>query len=264
LPSSPAAPTEKATLETIVAVRRWSEGLYSFTTTRPKEFRFTAGQYARLGLQDPAGNMVWRAYSIVSSTRDDCLEYYVIDVPDGLFTGQLRQKKEGDTIWVDKQSYGFMTADRFADGEDLWMLATGTGLGPFVSILQEPQVWERFRHLVLVHSVRHADEFAYEQELKALKGRQPFSGLPANLIVLQTATRDSSAAQGKLQGRITSLVENGELETHAGLKLTPEASRVMLCGNPQMIEDMRKILHERGMRPVRRALPGQFLTENYW
>lgn len=259
-----ATPTDKATLETITAVRYWSDGLYSFKTTRPAEFRFTAGQYARLGLQDASGNMVWRAYSVVSPTTANELEYYVIDVPNGLFTGLLRQKREGDSIWVEKQSYGFMTAERFTDGEDLWMLSTGTGLGPFVSILQETSTWERFRNLILVHSVRRASEFAYDDFLRQLKSLAPYSSLPARFRLVQTATREASGATDRLQGRITTLLSNGELEKHVGLPLKTESSRIMLCGNPQMIEETRKILHERGMRPVRRALPGQFLTENYW
>lgn len=262
LPAAP--PTDKASLETISAIRPWAEGLYSFKTSRPAEFRFTAGQYARLGLQDAAGNMVWRAYSVVSPPQANELEYYVIDVPNGLFTGLMRQKREGDSIWVEKQSYGFMTAERFTDGDDLWMLSTGTGLGPFISILQEPSTWQRFRNLILVHSVRRTNEFAYNEFLQNLKSQTPFSTLPAQLHLVQTTTRDVPEANDRLQGRITTLLLDGELERHVGLLLQPETARVMLCGNPQMIEDTRKILHDRGMRPVRRALPGQFVTENYW
>ena len=260
LETTPAA--DRATLETITAVHHWTDSLYSFKTTRPQEFRFTPGQYARLGLADDKGIMLWRAYSIVSSAEDDCLEFYVIDVPGGAFTGLLKQCSAGDSIWIDRQSFGFMTVDRFADGDELWMLATGTGLGPFISILQEPDVWQRFHHLVLVHSVRHASELAYHDQLKTLAQSPRFANAQATLHVVQTVTRDPDSTH--LHGRITTLLENGDLERHVGLPLKVETSRVMLCGNPQMIEDTRKLLHQRGMRPCRRALPGQFVTENYW
>jgi ferredoxin--NADP+ reductase len=256
--------TDKSTVETITAIHHWTPALYSFKTTRPRDYRFTPGQYARLGLGDAQGNLIWRAYSIVSAINDDHLEFYLVDVPGGAFTSILKQLAPGDSILLDKQSFGFMTAERFSDGEELWMLATGTGLGPFVSILREPGVWQKFRHLVLVHSVRHANELAYQEELRALQ--QQFSHLPATLHTVHTITRDDALAGSpiSLRGRITTLLQNGELERHVGLPLKIETSRVMLCGNPQMIEETRRLLHERGMRPCRRALPGQFVTENYW
>jgi ferredoxin--NADP+ reductase len=257
---TPVPPTDKATPETLTAVRHWTPKLYSFKTTKPAAYQFTPGQYARLGLADANGNMLWRAYSIVSGVNDDELEFYVIDVPGGSFTSILGDMQTGATIWVEKQPYGFMTADRFVDGEDLWMLATGTGLGPFISILKDPAIWQKYRHLVLVHSVRHSSELAYQETLAELQRK--FTDLPAKLRVLHTTTRDPESTA--LHGRVTSLLENGGLEKAVGLPLTAEASRVMICGNPQMIEDTRKLLHHRGMRPCRRALPGQFLTENYW
>lgn len=259
--SAPQA-SEKATLERITAFHHWTESLYSFKTTRPKDYRFTPGQYARLGLHDANDTPLWRAYSVVSGVQEDELEFYVIDVPNGAFTSILRQLKPGAPILLDKQSFGFMTADRFADGEDLWMLATGTGLGPFISILREPDIWKKFRRLVLVHSVRHASELAYRQELMQWCQRPPHPDARADLRVLATVTREP--APDCLHGRITTLLENGALEQAAHLPMTVEASRVMICGNPQMIDDTRKLLHARGMRPCRRTLPGQFLTENYW
>lgn len=254
------SPTDKATAETLTAIRRWTDKLYSFRTTRPAGFHFAPGQYARLGVADGDGGMLWRAYSLVSGQADAELEFYVIDVPGGAFTSVLGKMQAGATIWVEKQPYGFMTVDRFADGEDLWMLATGTGLGPFISILREPDVWRTFRKLILVHSVRHAGELAYQDTISELQ--RQYAHLPAQLQLLQTTTRDP--ASGVLQGRITTLLETGELEKAAQLPLSVETSRVMICGNPQMIEDTRKLLHQRGMRPCRRTLPGQFLTENYW
>jgi ferredoxin--NADP+ reductase len=254
---------ERATRETITAFRHWAPGLYSFKTTRPPEYRFTAGQYARLGLLNAEGNLIWRAYSIVSASTDDELEYYVVDVPNGAFTSILRQLAPGAPILLDRQRFGVMLPERFDDGDALWMLATGTGLGPFISILREAEIWQRFRHLVLVHSVRQPAEFAYHDDLLELQRRHA-SG-PAQLHLLQTCTRVTPAVgEDHLHGRITTLLQNGELEKRVGLKLQAQDSRVMLCGNPAMIEEMRQLLKERGMRPVRRDTPGQYLAENYW
>jgi ferredoxin--NADP+ reductase len=258
--------SQKATQETITDIRQWADGLFSFTTTKPHGYSFMAGQYARLGLADDSGP-IWRAYSMTSAPQQEYLEFYGIIVPGGLFTAKLRQIKPGDSIWVEKQTYGFMTADRFVDGDDLWMLSTGTGIGPFISMLRDPYVWGKFRNLLLVHCVRHSDEFAYRDELRDLQQRPPTDlPSPAQLQILRSTTRDpvSPASSDRLHGRITTLLENGELERKAGVAMAPASSRIMMCGNPEMIEDTRRILHHRGMRPCRRALPGQFVTENYW
>lgn len=257
-------PADKATRETVTQIRHWTDKLFSFRTTRPQGYDFTPGQYARLGLADASG-MLWRAYSIVSAPSEDYLEYYGVLVEGGAFTSMLKDIKPGDAVWTDRSRFGFMTVDRFADGEDFWMLATGTGLGPFISILRDPAVWTRFRKLILVHCVRHADEFSYADELRALQQKPP-AGALAELRIVQSATRDAPDAghPERLHGRITTLLESGELERRAGAAMTVEASRVMLCGNPDMIEETRRILHLRGMRPCRRLLPGQFVTENYW
>ncbi len=254
--------TDKASTETVTALHWWNDMLLTFTTTRPPDYSFTAGQYARLGLRDESG-VVWRAYSMSSAPAQDLLEFYGIIVPGGLFTTQLKDIKPGDRLLVEKQSYGFMTPDRFTDGDELWMFATGTGIGPFISMLRDPYVWSKFRHLVLIHCVRHADEFAYHDQLAQPARQSPAS---ARLHIVRSTTRDRKSASDPLQlsGRVTTLLEDGTLEKTVGIPLTAASSRIMLCGNPQMIEDMRRILHHRGLRPVRRALPGQFVTENYW
>jgi ferredoxin--NADP+ reductase len=250
--------SDKATRIHITRLHRWTDKLITFRTTRPVNYEFTPGQYARLGLPD-GDSMIWRAYSITSTPGEDTLEFYGIVVEGGQFTGKLDLLKVGDPIWVDRQVFGFMTESRFTDGEDLWMLATGTGVGPFISILRDKALWQRWRHLVLVHCVRHPDELAYRDELAAMAADAEQGG---KLRLLQLVTRDAGGST--LHGRITTLLQSGALEQAAGLPLNPEQSRVMLCGNPAMIEETRKLLHERGMRPVRRVNPGQFVTENYW
>ena len=250
---------DKASRATITHLHRWTDRLITFRTTRPAGYRFTPGQYARLGLPD-GESVIWRAYSITSAPDEDTLEFYGIVVEGGQFTSRLDLLGPGDAIWLDRQVFGFMTESRFADGEDLWMLATGTGIGPFISILRDKPAWERWRHLVLVHCVRHEDELAYRHEL----ARMAADAAPAGqLRLLQLVTRDDDGG-GHLHGRITTLLQSGALEQAAGLPLDAAHSRVMMCGNPAMIEETRKLLHARGMRPVRRASPGQFVTENYW
>lgn len=254
----------KATVEKVLRLQWWTDKLVTFTTTRPPGYSFAAGQYARLGLRDAHGP-VWRAYSMVSSPGQEFLEFYGVLVPNGLFTTQLKGLKDGDGILVEKQCFGFMTPDRFPDGEDLWMIATGTGLGPFISMLRDPYVWRKFRRLILVHGVRHAEEFAYSDELASYSRRPPFES-DSRLLVVRSVTREQPATQDSLllNGRVTTLFENGALEQATGVPVTEAASRFMMCGNPEMIEDMRKLMHARGLRPVRRALPGHFVTENYW
>jgi len=256
--------SDKATQESILSVDRLTNDLFVFRTTRPSSYSFVPGQYSRLGLikNDTA---IWRPYSITSAPQDDFLEYYGVLVPGGAFTSLLDKIKPGSPIWVEKQLYGFMTVDRFVDGEDLWLLATGTGIGPFVSILRDPAVWTKFRHIVLAHGVKHVDDLGFRNELAALQVPPPSTATPhAELRVIQAITRTKNLAPGQLHGRLTTLLENGELERQAGLPMQATTSRVMMCGNPAMIEDMRRILHQREMRPCRRVLPGQFVTENYW
>lgn len=251
----------KASTETVIEVRWWTNKLLTFTTTRAPDYSFAAGQYARLGLRDAHG-VIWRAYSMSSPPSAPTLEFFGVLVPDGLFTTRLQQVSPGQQLLVDRQSFGFMTPDRFSDGRDLWMLGTGTGIGPYVSMLRDPWVWTHFENLILVQGVRHASEFAYASELDALAA-QPLASGQARLQVLRATTRDAPAP-GRLHGRITALVEDGELERAADLPIAPETARVMMCGNPAMIEDMRRLLHLRDMRPCRRAQPGHFVTENYW
>jgi ferredoxin--NADP+ reductase len=256
--------TEKASVQTVTAIKWWTGGLLTFRTTKPENYSYVAGQYARLGLNDSRGT-VWRAYSMTSAPHQNELEFYGVLVPGGLFTTQLGALREGDDILVEKQSYGFMTPDRFADGENLWMLATGTGIGPYISMLHDPYVWQHFRKLIVVHGVRHADEFAYSELLETLRKHAPFSST-AELRLVRALTREPKnvVSSDCLRGRITGLLESGALEVAVGVQLEATQSRVMMCGNPEMIEDMRRLLHQREMRPCRRALPGQFVTENYW
>lgn len=256
------ASEEKFTRQRLLEVQTLTPNLFTLRTSRDPGFRFTAGQFARLGVRKPSGCIVWRAYSMVSAPHDEFLDFFSIVVPDGEFTSELSRLEVGDELLVDKQAFGFLTLDRFPDGRDLWLLATGTGLAPFLSILQDFEAWQRFERIVLVYSVREARELAYQRLIAELPQRDYLEGLGDKLLYLPVVTRER--IPGALHGRITRLIETGELERAADLQLTPEHSRIMLCGNPQMIEDTRTILKARDLNLSLTRRPGQVAVENYW
>ena len=250
-------------VEQIVGVTRWTPSLLSFSATRPLELDYLPGQYARIGLQGD-GRLIWRAFSFVSAPHERQLEFVAVLVPDGLFTSRLQDIQSGDPIHVEHENYGFLTADRFADGEDLWMLATGTGIGPYVSMLRDATATQPFRRIILVHGVRHDAELIYRAELRQLQAARAASGTTLTLLHCVSQPDGDVMDEQRIAGRITAAWDSGMLEAKAGCPVTVESSRVMMCGNPQMIEDMRARLHARGMKPCRRMAAGQFLTENYW
>ncbi|MNJ52880.1 Ferredoxin--NADP reductase [compost metagenome] len=208
------------------------------------------------------GSVVWRAYSMVSAPHDEHLDFFSIVVPGGEFTSELSRLSEGDSLLIDRQAFGFLTLDRFVDGRDLWLLATGTGIAPFVSILQDFEAWERFDSIKLVYSVREAKELAYLDLIAGLGQRDYLAEYAGKLQFIPVVTREQHP--GALTERITTLIENGKLEHAAELALTPEHSRVMLCGNPQMIDDTRQVLKQRGLNLSLSRRPGQVAVENYW
>lgn len=256
------ASAEKFTRQTLLDVQPLTPNLFSLRVTRDPGFRFRAGQFARLGVTRADGSVVWRAYSMVSSPFDEYLDFFSIVVPGGEFTSELSRLREGDQLLIDRQAFGFLTLDRFADGRDLWLLATGTGIAPFMSILQDFEAWERFDTIKLVYSVREARELAYQQEIAGLEQRDYLAEHAGKLQFIPVVTREQHP--GALNGRITTLIESGELERAAGLALTPEHSRVMLCGNPQMIDDTRQVLKARDLQLSLSRRPGQVAVENYW
>ena len=159
---------EKFTRQTLSEVRVWSPSLFSLRCSRDPGFRFRAGQFARLGVRKADGSVVWRAYSMVSAPHDEFLEFFSIVVPGGEFTSELSRLKVGDTLLVDKQAFGFLTLERFATGRDLWLLASGTGLAPFLSLLQDFEAWQRFERIILIYSARTASELAYQPMIHGL------------------------------------------------------------------------------------------------
>jgi len=254
---------DRYTTETITGVRPWTDSLFSFRTTRDRGYRFVPGQFARLGVTDAAsGEIVWRAYSIASASHDEHLEFFSVVVPGGAFTSRLSRLREGDPILVERKSYGFLTTDRFEAGRDLWMLATGTGLAPFLSILHDFETWERYENLILVQSVRTQRELAYEDLIRGFDRSEYYAEHARKLRYARIVTREP--VPGAMRDRVTRLLASGVLEENLGLKLDHDRSRIMLCGNPDMVEDTRGLLIDRGFRLSRRGDPGHLAVENYW
>ncbi|MBN6541006.1 ferredoxin--NADP reductase [Acinetobacter pittii] len=250
---------EKFSVEKVLSVHRWTPTLFSFTMTRPAHFKFTAGQFARIGLK-VGEELVVRAYSVVSSPFDETLEFFSIVVPDGAFTSNLQHLKVGDELYLEKIPYGYLTLARYQQPlpHDLWLLATGTGLAPFLSMLQDFDTWSKYQKINLVYSVRTAAELAYVDRIQEIaetfgEGHNGFKFIPI-------ITRDPSAP---LHDRLPILIENGELEKSAGIELNPATSHVMLCGNPQMVDDTKEALKRSGLTMNRRG-EGNIAVENYW
>ncbi|WP_427846049.1 ferredoxin--NADP reductase [Acinetobacter baumannii] len=250
---------EKFSVEKVLSVHRWTPTLFSFTMTRPSHFKFTAGQFARIGLK-VGDELVVRAYSVVSSPFDEKLEFFSIVVPDGAFTSNLQHLKVGDELYLEKIPYGYLTLARYQQPlpHDLWLLATGTGLAPFLSMLQDFETWSNYQKINLVYSVRTAAELAYVDRIQEIA--ETFGEGHLGFKFIPIITRDPSAP---LHERLPVLIENGELEKVAGLELSPASSHVMLCGNPQMVDDTKEALKRRGLTMNRRG-EGNIAVENYW
>lgn len=260
---------------TVLSKTTWTPNLFSFTVTRPDSFKFTAGQFVRLGvntshLQYYKGNQqqavdedIFRAYSIVSSPFDEVLEFFSIVIPDGAFTSQLQHLQVGDELLLNTMPFGFLTLARYQKPEpkDLWLLATGTGLAPFLSMLQDMQTWQDYEHIVLAYSARTIEELAYVDKIEQLEA--DFGSLvnePAKLIFIPIVTRE--LMDGALAERLPKLLLDGSLQQRAGIALDNSA-HVMLCGNPDMVEDTKETLKSLGMVMNRRG-EGSIAVENYW
>ncbi len=257
------AKEDKYTVEVITYLYQWTDHLFSFRTTRNNAFKFIPGQFARLGIDKEDKSIVWRPYSVVSADYDEELEFYSIVVPDGEFTQRLKDVKIGDKIYVDKTNYGLLTTDRFENGKHLWLLSTGTGLAPFISILYDFHIWEQYEKIILVHCARDKNELAYEKLIKDFFTHEYYADLVKHkLVYVRVITRDDSGAD--LYERITELLKNNKLEEYVKLPMTVLDSRVMICGNPTMVDETRKILADRGLTISRRGKPGNMAVENYW
>ena len=272
---------------TVLSKTTWTPNLFSFTVSRPDSFKFTAGQFVRLGvnpsqlnyykqlskvadaeededLNETLDEDIFRAYSIVSSPFDEVLEFFSIVIPDGAFTSQLQHLEVGDELLLNTMPFGFLTLARYQKPlpKDLWLLATGTGLAPFLSMLQDLKTWEDYEHIVLAYSARSTEELAYMDKIESLQ--EDFGSLvdnPANLIFIPIVTREP--VEGALTERLPKLLLDGTLQARAGIDLDIDSTHVMLCGNPEMVEDTKETLKRLGLVMNRRG-EGNIAVENYW
>ena len=245
--------------ERVLDVRHYTDKLFSFQTTRNSAFRFESGQFTMIGLEVD-GRPLLRAYSMTSASYDDFLEFYSIKVPDGPLTSRLQHIGEGDIVLVGRKPTGTLQFPSLRPGKRLYLLATGTGLAPFASIIKDPEAYERFPTIVLVHGCRQVAELEFGRQTAAALRQSEFLGEAASkqLLYYPAVTREFHDHQG----RITDLIENGRLFGDLGLPvLDPETDRVMLCGNPEMLKDLRQMLVARGFVEGSGGTPGDYVIE---
>jgi len=240
---------------TVRQLRRWTGELYS-VQVEADVAPFTAGQFTRLALEI-GGEMVARPYSFVNGPDNPVHEFYFILVKDGPLTHELVKLKPGDTLYLAPKGAGFFVLDEVPAADTLWMLATGTALGPFLSILTTAAARERYRNIVLVHAVRTVAELAYQDEIAAL-----LQANPGQLQFIPFVSREDS--DFAIKARVPAAIEDGSLEHRAGLGIDSSSSQVMICGNPAMVADTSAVLEARGMKKNRRREPGHITTEQYW
>jgi len=230
--------------EKVLSVHHWTDKYFSFRTTRHDGLRFENGQFVMLGLEID-GKLVRRAYSVASSNWEEELEFFSIKVENGKLTSQLQHIQPGDFIHVGRKAVGTLLLDDLTPAKTLWMLATGTGLAAFMSLVKDPEVYERFENVVLVHGVRHVQDLAYKDHIEKELPEHPYLGeeISAKLRYLPVVSRDPFP----LHGRISNLLESGELEQNIQLPaINPENDRVMICGGMAMLDDLRILLDARG------------------
>jgi len=246
--------------EKVLSIRHWNDTLFSFTTTRDASLRFRNGQFLMMGLTINGKSLV-RAYSIASPNYEDHLEFFSIKVPDGPLTSHLQHLKEGDTVLISKKPTGSLLMDDLLPGKNLYLFSTGTGLAPFLSVIRDPDTYERFEKIVLIHGVRNINELAYKDYIEQeLPQNQYFGELAKEkLIYYPTVTREPF----KNEGRINDIIESGLLAKKIGLpELNPETDRVMICGSEAMLHSSCELLERRGfVVSPRIGDPGHYVIE---
>lgn len=246
--------------ERVLDVHHWTDTLFSFTTTRNPGFRFRNGHFTMMGLVKDDGKPLLRAYSITSANYEDKLEFFSIKVPDGPLTSRLQYLKPGDEVLVNSKSTGTLVTDALLPGKNLWLLSTGTGLAPFMSIIKDHEVYEHYERLILTHGVRYASELAYQKFITEELPQNEFIGedVRAKLLYYPTVTREPY----KNTGRLTDLISSGRLTQDLNLaSLNVEDDRFMICGSPSMLKDTCAILDELGFKEARGGHAGHYVIE---
>lgn len=246
--------------EYVIDVRHWNDSLFSFRTTRDPGFRFDSGHFVMLGLEVD-GKPLLRAYSIASANYEEHLEFVSIKVADGPLTSRLQHLKPGDPIIVSRKPTGTLVLNDLRPGRHLYLLGTGTGLAPFLSIVRDPETYQRFERVVLAHGVRRVSDLVYAQYIEQELPRHEYVGelVRERLAYYPSVTREAF----RHRGRLTDAIVDGRLNEHAGLPpLNPETDRVMLCGSPAMLEDACALLDGRGFQASPRTRePGDYVVE---
>ena len=248
-------------VETITHVHHWTDSLFSLKMTRPASFRFRSGEFVMIGLPGDNGKPLLRAYSVASPSYDEELEFLSIKVQDGPLTSRLQHIKEGDPIYLGKKPTGTLVTDALLPGKRLFMLSTGTGLAPFMSLVRDPEVYGLYDEVIVVHSVRNVDELAYRELLESKLEGDPLleDEDRERMIYVPTVTRESF----RTQGRIQTLIDDGRLfeQSKGPQRFIPDEDRVMLCGSMAMIKDHAADLEARGFTEGSNSQPGQFVIE---
>lgn len=245
--------------ETVIDVHHWTDRLFSFRTTRNPSFRFRNGEFTMIGLKVD-GKPLLRAYSVASANYEEQLEFLSIKVPEGPLTSRLQHLQVGDAVMVSRKATGTLVIDNLLAGRNLYLLATGTGLAPFLSVIKDPDTYDRFDRVVLVHGVRHVSELAYEDDISTMLPNDEVLGdlVSEKLLYYPTVTREPF----RHNGRITALLGSGKLEADLGLPpLEAEHDRAMICGGPHMMGELKQFLLDRGFAEGNHGEPGQFVVE---
>jgi ferredoxin--NADP+ reductase len=247
-------------IETVTWVHHWTESLFSFRTTRSPDLKFASGQFVMVGLQLPDGRPLVRAYSIASSTVDPELEFYSIKVQDGPLTSRLQHIQVGDQVLVGKKPTGTLVLEGLRPGKRLYLVGTGTGLAPWLSLVRDPEVYAAFDEVIVTHTVREARDLSYRELLEGGINDDPRVGAlaAAKLRYYPSVTREPF----KYEGRITDLIASGKLFADLGAPpLDPKADRLMLCGSPGLLADLKTMLAERGYEEGSVSEAGDYVLE---